>query len=187
MEHSSNEDDFNRFRKAMTDQIRLDIGTQYPCSQADIDGFRRPMRGDVTCFLTYAEATSSLIDMSYPWGSMTKTQPIMDALRRLQLARKEKTFSPHLIIKAACDIDIAFFGSQLWGNTIIRWEYVPEYPRLTTLYGHTQRHPGGRAVITLNAAIMFKAEDPCEEMWRTMLHEMVVSVRMRYVGNSTAD
>jgi hypothetical protein len=111
----------------------------------------------------------------------------MDALRRLQLARKGKTCGPHFIIKAARDIDIAFFGSQLWGNTIIRWEYKPKRPKLTTLYGHTQGRPGGRAVITLNAAIIFKAEDPCEEMWRTMLHEMVVSIRMRYVGNSSAD
>ncbi|KAL2047186.1 hypothetical protein N7G274_001205 [Stereocaulon virgatum] len=116
---------------------------------------------------------------------MAQTQPVVDALRRLQIAREGKSCGPHLIIKAARDIDTAFFGSQLWGNTIIRWEYKPEHPNLTTLYGHTKGHPGGRAVITLNAAILFKAEDPCEEMWRTMLHEMVHAFQFVTCGNFT--
>ena len=151
-------------------------GTPYDCSQADIDAFHtfaRTVRS--TKFLPAEESIQMLTSFLTQQNS---TADICDALARLRLAAWDPNWGPDVIIKALCDIDIAFFNSRLRGHVKVYWcnssnEHIrrrlPQVPRGLMSPGERE----GQCTVFLNADTIFAKRNPCKQMWRTTLHELV--------------
>lgn len=156
-------------------------GTKYKCTQRTIDDYHRPSKRDnFSGFIPLSHSTQSLTTflVSDPQASPEVEQ----ALDRLCEARWNQNWGPDIIIKAAHDIDTAFFKSSLLGKITLRWgdiETILQRPHVeedTKAYGMTYYEGRGRCTIYLNADMIFNAPFPCEQMWQTAFHEFLVSV-----------
>lgn len=164
--------------KATRHEFRTDRGTPYPCSQDDLDGYVKFKHSNEQAqYITPNSATNELTR----WLSEHPDPDADAALHRLRAGLKLMPWEPDIIIKAFRDLDISFFKGTLSGNVTVRWKgnfnwvrrygFEPAYG-LTDKQGHAQCH------IALCAHKIFLDEKtilPYREMWRTLLHEMVVS------------
>ena len=113
---------------------------------------------------------------------------VLAALHRLKVARWTEPWSPDVIIKAAHDMDTAFFYGRLRGRVVVSWSKTEtvksmkkkspnyEWPIIfgVAFYGDMNATPhSGTSRVCLNSDTMFDAPVPEEEMWQTMVHELV--------------
>ena len=90
---------------------------------------------------------------------------VKEALERLKLVREDRQWSPDVIIKAAKDLDTAFFDSPLDYQISVRWSDPSETAALNKKYGMAQFLEGMMCDIYLNRdEILLKSEDPTEVM-----------------------
>ena len=83
-------------------------------------------------------------------------------------------------MKALHDIDTAFFMSCLRGKVIVNWTESSElFESISTriLRGCCAWHEDGTCTIYLNADQILVSPTPFLQMWRTTIHEFVVSGR----------
>ena len=151
-------------------------GTPYDCTQADIDAFHRFAR--TVRSPTFLPAEESIQTLTSFLTQQHPTPDICNALARLRLAAWDPNWGPDVIIKALCDIDKAFFNSRLRGNVKVYWCNSSN----ETIRGHFPRVPRGlmspgerkgQCTVILNADTIFAKQNPCKQMWRTTLHELV--------------
>ncbi len=156
--------------------IKAASGTPYDCTQADIDAFHKFARKvKNTTFLPVEASIQKLTSF------LTQQQPtpeICNALARLRLAAWDPRWGPDVIIKALQDIDTVFFNSRLRGNVKVHWcnsnnesirGHLPRVPRGLMSPGERK----GQCTVFLNADTIFAKQNPCKQMWRTTLHELV--------------
>ena len=156
--------------------VKAASGTPYDCTQADIDAFCKPPRNVRSSRFLPAEV--SIQTLTSFLSQQTPTPDVCDALARLRLAVWDPDWGPDIIIKALRDIDIDFFNSRLRGNVKVHWcdssneimrKHLPHIPL-------GLRSPGerkGQCTVFLNADMIFANRNPCKQMWRTILHELV--------------
>ena len=156
--------------------IKAPSGTPYDCTQADIDDFHRfarTVRGP-----TFLPAEESIQKLTSFLTQQHPTPDICNVLARLRLAAWDPNWGPDVIIKALRDIDKAFFNSRLRGNVKVHWcnssnetirRHLPRVPRGLMSPGERK----GQCTVFLNADTIFAKQNPCKQMWRTTLHELV--------------
>ena len=159
--------------------IRADSGTPYPCSQRDLDGYVRFHGSNRNA--VYVSATTAtnnltrLLDIHQEPDASASA-----ALGRIAEGLRNSRWGPDIVFKAFKDLDLAFFGGILIGNVLLKWKSYEGLRVLlpgSTDWGWTPKTGHGQCAINLNASVIFKyARDPFREMWRTMLHEMCVSL-----------
>lgn len=164
-------------------------GTPYPCTQEQIDIYTvEPLccRGN-NYAMSEEDATRMLVDFLDP--RRAPTHKVFSALQRIANAMfTVDDWYLDVVIKAASDIDTAFFMGYLRGNVSINWI---SRLRLAEL-GHGARHmlgstyPGshGCSSVWLNTQAIFdETEFPRRKMWQVLFHELIVSHSMVYVLN----
>ena len=156
--------------------VKVANGTPYDCTQADVDafcGFAHKVKST-----TFLPAEASIRNLTSFLTQQQPTPDICNALARLRLAAWDPYWGPDVIIKALQDIDIAFFNSRLRGNVKVHWcnsnnetirRHLPRAPRGLMSPGEVK----GQCTILLNADMIFAKQNPCKQMWRTTLHELV--------------
>ena len=159
-----------------TYSVKAASGTPYDCTQTDIDAFCRPPRNVRSTRFLPAEVSIQILTSFL--SQQTPTPDVYDALARLRLAAWDPDWGPDIIIKALRDIDIAFFNSRLRGNVKVRWcnssdeivrKHLPRIPLGLSSSGERK----GQCTVFLNADMIFAKRNPCKQMWRTTLHELV--------------
>lgn len=110
--------------KEAFEPFRADGGTQYPCSQNDIDfhsrgKFARPNKGP---FVSAAEATSEIVwhnkeTRKVPPVESAAIEKSIDAI----LDAEEYGYGPDIIVKAFSDLDLVFINARLRGNVCVQW------------------------------------------------------------------
>lgn len=176
--HLSNED---RDRLYWDTQVPVEAGsgTDYKCTKRTIDDYHRPCkRNNFSIFIPLSYSTERLT--TFLTSNPQASPEIQQALDRLYEARWNQNWGPDIIIKAAHDIDTAFFNCSLLGKITMRWGDIETILQRahdeedTKAYGMTFYEGRGRCTIYLNADIIFNAPNPCEQMWRTAFHELLV-------------
>lgn len=174
--------------------VSLDSGTEYPCTQSDLDatgGLARRKypqddhRDRSACrsewfskanhgpFISPRQACLDIVkhnDLRRKPGNLER-----DAIERLSEAiadGRQGSWGPDLIIKAFCDLDIVFFVGRLRGHVCVRW--LPDWSaRGSTTLGTTVFLGEGKCAIRMNADTILRHHPrPFERMFATMLHEM---------------
>ncbi|MCJ1268948.1 hypothetical protein MMC22_008836 [Lobaria immixta] len=106
-----------------TEHISASQGTQYPCSQNDLDesifGFYNPLEAR-----RYPE--EALVDLESFFRPNSRISPEVEAaISHLQATLKIQGWKPDLIIKAFKNLDIVFFAGKLRGHTTFSWRCAP--------------------------------------------------------------
>ena len=170
--------------------VTQNSGTDYDCTESDLEAtggltrrqypendpkdreasrqewFSRPNHGQS---LTPRQASLDIFEHNDLRREPHKSEsgPI-ERLSKAINAGRHGYWSPDLIIKAFCDLDIVFFGGKLRDHVCVRWLPYPE-KRL----GETVYLGEGKCAIRLNAdTILLNHPRPFERMFATMLHEM---------------
>ena len=161
--------------------VEANKGTPYACSQSDIDEFQHCTTGNQEGVVSKTAAVGMLEDFLDPLRQ--PSHEVLEALMRLRTARWNPNWGPDVIIKAAKDLDLAFFDGRLRGSVAVRWSHTWSVP--ANLYGCVFKRYGvmwpgvgpelGLCLVHLYADQILYAANPCEQMWQTMLHEMIVS------------
>jgi hypothetical protein len=161
--------------------VEANKGTPYACSQSDIDDFQHCTRVSQEGFVNKITAVQMLEDFLDPLRQ--PSHEVLEALMRLRTARWHPNWGPDIIIKAANDLDIAFFDGRLRGSMAVCWSHTWSVPAnlhacVDKRYG--MMWPGlgpelGMCLVHLYADQILCTANPCEQMWQTMLHEMIVS------------
>lgn len=168
--------ELGRFVNIENGGVIAERGTPYPCSQEQIDTYvMEPYcsRGNDQ-MMSEHDAIRMLENFLDP--SRPPTNRVRAALHRIYDAMKNTDcWHPDVVIKAAHDIDTAFFMGRLKGNLSIQWlRQIPEgsgYVR-----GITHPRPYACSTICLSLyAIFFGSEFPRMRMWQVLFHEMIVS------------
>ncbi|KAL2047189.1 hypothetical protein N7G274_001208 [Stereocaulon virgatum] len=173
--------------------VEANKGTPYPCSQSDIDEFQHCARGNQEGVADKTVAVQMLEDFLDPLRQ--PSHAVLEALMRLRAARWNPNWGLDIIIKAAKDLDIAFFDGRLRGSVAIRWSLtwsVPANLRACVFKRYGMMWPGlgpelGMCLVHLYADEILCTANPCEQMWQTMLHEMIhaygiVTAHTSYLG-----
>ena len=172
--------------------VELDTGTQYPCTQDDLNasgGANRRSAIDgrglknrtwwfagpnIGLFLDARIAAREVYDHNDP-----KRQPSAaedEAIGRLVTGIKNANWhpwGPDLAIKAFCDLDKVFFCGRLRGHVCLSWRSYRAFQ--VECWGETCYLGDGKTVIHLSAdAIFFWPEGAWifVQMFATLLHEM---------------
>ena len=179
--------------EAIHDDITLNTGTDYPCTQEELNasgGANRRMGLSKTIhkrelfknlnegpFVSARKAVREVFDHNRP--QRTPSAEENDAIVRLsnaiQRAAHER-WGPDLVIKAFCDLDRVFFRARLRGHVCLTWKPNESFRGVS--FAETtavSRHGKGKCVIHLNAMGVFlqpECESVFEEMFATLLHEM---------------
>lgn len=136
-------------------------GTQYPCSQSEIDfhhrgKFPHPNEGP---FVSAMEATSEIVCHN---KETRKVPPLESAvINRLIdaiLDAEQYGYGPDIIVKVFADLDLVFFDGRLRGNVV-----------------RPQLGESGQCRVKLNAKTILlnlSTDTPFKTMFGTMLHEM---------------
>lgn len=105
------------------------------------------------------------------------TQEATEALKRLLKARWDPESNADVIIKAAADLDTAFFAGTLCRNPInVRWLNPERDTELfTDIAARTRGLEGLKAETHLHRHCILRGEYPIREMWSALIHEMIVS------------
>lgn len=127
-----------------------------------------------------------LVDNLTPVRPLSKRE--QSALSRIETAWRDPEWDASLVIKAMADLDSAFFDGWLKGNVVIVWAGEEDIvkkgckggkgPETGNFLGLCQPLLEGgeqRCKVWLNADTIFDRPDPRVHMWRTVLHELVVS------------
>lgn len=166
--------------------VQRNLGTLYPCTANElhtaITPNTHPRRS--TDYVSGDRASGEIVTHNAPGRNLSQRE--YDAIRRLEnvvlscMAGRIR-WTPDLIIKAFCDIDLVFFLGLLRGHVHVEWKPAScsSFTRRPghLCMGHTTPLGGGKAMIRLNAdAILYGVRGaeyiPFKDMWRTMLHEM---------------
>lgn len=93
-------------------------GTKYPCTQEDLDGYRRfPPGAYYFKPMSPNAGIRRLLDFLDPYRE--PTPEARSALRRLEVGINMKYKAPDIVIRAFRDLDAAFFGGHLIGNVLV--------------------------------------------------------------------
>ena len=174
--------------------VTLDSGTDYPCTQSDLDATggsaRREFPNDDRRDRKASRKTWFAVPNHGPFVSPRRAcldtynhnnlhrkpgRLETEAIERLSaaLAAGHHGFwGPDLIIKAFCDLDVVFFRGRLRGHVCVRW--LPDWSGTgDTIWGTTVFLGKGKCAIRMNAdTILLEHRRPFERMVATMLHEM---------------
>ncbi|KAI4212133.1 MAG: hypothetical protein LQ351_005163 [Letrouitia transgressa] len=165
--------------------VSTHTGYPYPCRQEDLDSYSLKKK-KLTRFGDF------LKDVAFYWPSNTddavreieafldperppsaEEQSAVDRLCQV-LCLENGEWTPDVPIKAFRDLDTVFFQRRLCGNVKVGWVSGEEMPPGTI--GTTAYKFNGHSKIMLDADhYIFESEHPWRKMWRTLLHEMVVS------------
>lgn len=183
-EHNNPSSSQRRELYLMATRRRVDVnrGTPYPCTQADLDSCARLASRNNAQYITPNLATNELVR----WLDHDPDAVAVAALHRLRKGLKIIPWNPDIIIKAFRDLDAAFFKCTLIGNTELAW--VGKTARLLrfgfmSCWGTTIKIGHARCRIELNAYKILLETNPYQQMWRTLLHEMVVSHLFIFFNN----
>ena len=98
--------------------LLVDRGTPYPCTQEDLDSYRRlPPGGNLFRAMHQREALGRLLDYLDPHRRPSPKE--QSAMKRLLRGINMKRKAPDIVIRAFRDLDIVFFGENLSGNCIV--------------------------------------------------------------------
>ena len=153
-------------------------GTPYLCLQSDLDMVHHHPGLTHRLFVSHRQATREVVGCNNPRRTLSSYEH--DAIRRLKHAVYNASRRPwglDLIIKMFLDLDAVFFGGVLRGYVCVSW-------RARTFFFDAERSLGttrscsspGHAVIYLNVEEIDLGPTRFQNMCRTMLHEMCVSV-----------
>ena len=93
-------------------------GTRYPCTQEDLDSYRRfPPGGYYFRPMSPNAGIRRLLD--FLDMNREPTPEARSALRRLVAGINMKHKAPDIVIRAFRDLDAAFFGGHLIGNVLV--------------------------------------------------------------------
>ena len=157
-------------------------GTAYPCNQQQIDTYTsKPY-----CYqgnnhvMSERDAIRMLEDFLDPRRPLTPK--VRAALHRIADAMYIKDdWYPDIILKAAHDIDTAFFMGRLEGNVRIQWiSHIRMVQQLGVNGAHTlgstrYRCCGCSSIWLSLRAIFEETPFPRRRMWQVLFHEMIVS------------
>ena len=166
--------------RASFEPIEVETGTKCTCTQHDL-----------TMYHARLSALSDIIIEDIPAPIEPKkpirwlanflhqdnwpTPQVKEALERLMLAREDRQWGPDIIIKAAKDLDTAFFNSLLDYQISVRWSDPSETAALNKNFGMAQFLEVMMCDIYSNRdEVLLKSENPAGVMWGTMVHEMIV-------------
>ena len=172
-----------RSRRQLRDEalqpISVRTGTNYPCSESKLRDATTPNRQPVQPTISKDQASYNI--QAYNVMGVRISADEYSAICRLEDAIlgvfAGRHWTPDLIIKAFCDLDLVFFLGHLRGNVYVQWRTARSFPRRRRnrlTMGYTEYLGGGKAAIWLNADGIFAeaALSAFKEMWRTLLHEM---------------
>lgn len=171
------------YHMATRRRVYVNRGTPYPCTQADLDSCARLVSPNNAQYITPNLATNELVR----WLDHDPDAVAAAALHRLRKGLKIIPWNPDIAIKAFRDLDAAFFKGTLIGNTELLWMGKTSWllklgPMpcwgATTKLGHAQCR------IMLHAYSIMLEPKPYQQMWRTLLHEMVVSDLPKLFSNN---
>lgn len=159
-------------------------GTQYPCSQSEIDfhhrgKFPHPNEGP---FVSAMEATSEIVchnkeTRKVPPLESAAINRLIDAI----LDAEQYGYGPDIIVKVFADLDLVFFDGRLRGNVCVEWvsdKYFQKWRVPPGAWGFTVRPQlgeSGQCRVKLNAKTILlnlSTDTPFKTMFGTMLHEM---------------
>ena len=157
---------------------RYNEGTAYSVTQDIIDLTRRPPMAPNKNHLTSKETATEEIVRHNDERRKVASRLEQDAIERLSelFTRPSRAcLGPDLIYKTFRDFDAVFFKAQLLGNVKVKW--VPAVIKWW-VYGYTELTCAGKARIIMDANTIFSEEitDVYLQMFRTLLHEMVVII-----------
>ena len=182
------------FEEAFWD-VSLNTGTEYPCTERDLDAsggryrfadcnrnpraelmamwFSEPNTGPKVAI---RQAALDIFQHNAP-GRITSAKE-KDAIERLCVMVDnacEGFWGPDVAIKCFCDLDTVFFRGKLRGHVCLTWAKDREFEPFT--WGQTASLGHGKALIQLNASHIFLGngpwvERPFKQMLSTLLHEM---------------
>ena len=156
---------------------RYNKGAAYPVTQAIIDLIRLPSTtSNRNHLITFESATEQIVQHNDERRVPTSKLELeaIDRLSELFTRSSRARLGPDLIYKVFRDFDIVFFKAQLLGNVEVWWvSSVTD----DSVYGSTAPVRIGKARIAMDANAIFseKVKDVYLQMFRTLLHEMVVS------------
>lgn len=161
-------------------------GTNYPCHQEDLDSLQHLSSRRPRNTAPPEEAIRELVKLNCPRRHCF-LRAELDAEKRLQemvFYTRKDFWLPDVAFKMFADLDIVFFGGCLLHYVELCWEPQREFIRK----GHqlalavTSPTDPGHALIQLSAdGNLHYTEDgrdrSFEEMWETLLHEMIVGAQ----------
>ncbi len=175
--------------------VTLDSGTDYACSQSDLDAtgglarqeFPDDARADRSAshkawfpqpnlgpFTSPKQACLEIFQhnsLRRRPGELEQ-EAIERLFKAIRTATRDNIWGPDLIIKAFCDLDLVFFAGRLRGHCCVRWLREWTNPE-DMLLGTTVFLGGGKVAIRLNAdTILLHHPESVVCMFATMLHEM---------------
>ncbi|MCJ1268479.1 hypothetical protein MMC22_008367 [Lobaria immixta] len=155
-------------------------GTLYPCTQQQIDAYTV----EPYCYqgndhvMSEHDAIRMLEDFLDP--NRPPMPRVRAALQRITDAMCiQDDWYPDVILKAAHDIDTAFFMGWLEGNVRIQWmNQIKMVEQLGDREGHAlgitrYRRRGCSSIWLSMEAIFYETEYPRRRMWQTLFHEMI--------------
>ena len=171
------------YRQAF-EPVDADSGTQYLCSQSEINFHRRGRlpHSNTGPFVSAIEATSEIVrhnkeTRKIPPLELAAIDRLIDAI----LDAEDKGYGPDITIKAFADLDLVFFNGRLRGNVCVQWasdEYFQKWQVPPGTWGLTvrpQRGEMGQCRLYLNAKTILldpSTDVPFKTMFGTLLHEM---------------
>ena len=160
--------------------VRFDRCTPYQCTQEDIDCYTKRFVQKEIYSTDIGEATQEITSFLSP-----NTEPplkVQQALKRLKDIKNLCYWGPDLIIKIAHDLDTALFGGKLRKRITISWVERDFLNPDLSLEGRRERvgrcstsPRQGTCDVFLNKDAIFDWHDPRHQMFKTLIHEMVVS------------
>lgn len=177
---SWSKDPGDRWRKAWEAKhlkMKVNQGTAYPCNPSTLEKHELKPENCRKRHWSAPEATrllEILLNLGRP-----NDEAQDKAIRRLADGMRVTTWSGDLVIKAFEDLDSTFFGGYLTDEVMVQWCSEDAFRGGPPAFGvcfSMNPSSSSRVKIHLNAdEIFLRSDDPWKVMWRTIIHEMVVS------------
>ncbi|KAF6231727.1 hypothetical protein HO173_010029 [Letharia columbiana] len=154
-DHSSSESRAE-LRTLALQPVRLNRGTAYPCTENELRDATTLSSQSQRSYVSAMQASRDVFAHNALGRNLSFEE--YDAVIRLEnivleVVARRREWSPDLIIKAFCDLDLVFFDGFLRGHVYVQWKtasyFPPPLPRSLT-FGLTNPLGGGKAVIHLN-------------------------------------
>lgn len=175
--------------------ISIDTGTDYGCTQEELEACGGRFRRASPTKLDYAElramwfphpneggplvpcrtATLDIVQHNNPLRiPASKEYGAIDRLLTMLDDARHGFWGPDVVIKAFCDLDTVFFRGKLRGHVCITWASLYDFKSSPEPIGHTRYLGQSKALIQLNAQYIFLdyGRRPLTEALGTVLHEM---------------
>lgn len=130
----ANQELFDVTRDLCSGGLQVDRGTPYPCTQEDLDSYRRFPRGKYQWDpIRPNKAVSLLLEFLLPIRE--PSIKVQGALQRLRTGINMTHKAPDIVIKAFRDLDTAFFGGNLSGNCLVfvSMSSISEFPTMNAI------------------------------------------------------